>query len=157
MDDFDDEIAVAADEAIAATEYPLATEHLVKGSRVSAEEIERAFGVKPGTDEYRFKMLRARDFIAQRLAERGELVTIVSESYEIVILTDEEASAYNARRFENTRRAGERAFVRLGQVDRAKLSEEARKRHDRDIVAIGRRIQADHSAERPALRPAKAR
>lgn len=158
MDDFDEGFAESvATDAIQATEYPLVTDHLTKGSRITVDEIERAFGVKRGTDEYRFKMLRARAYVEQRLSDRGELVTLISEGYDIVILTDEEASAYNARRFETSRRAGERAFVRLGQVDRSRLSEEASKRHDRDLVAIGRRIQADHAAERPTLRPAKVR
>lgn len=145
MDDFDE----APDADLQATEYPLPTDDLGKGSRVAADVIEHAFGVARGTDEYRLRLLRVRDYIAQRLAERGEFVTIVGESNDLVILTDEQASAYNARRFEVTRRAGERAFVRLGQVDRARLAEETRKRHDRDLVAIGRRIQADHAAERP--------
>lgn len=47
------------DDAQEAQEFPIATEHLMKGSRVTADEIERAWpDAKRGTDAYRFKMLQ---------------------------------------------------------------------------------------------------
>jgi hypothetical protein len=136
------------DETVEATEYPIATEHLAKGSRVSAETIERAFSVERGTDAYRFKAMGAQRYIEQRLAERDLFVTTCADHCDIVILTDEEALAYNARRFEAETRARDRAFRRLGHTDRAYLSDTSRAQLDRKIVELGRRVQDDRKAKR---------
>lgn len=153
MDDLLDEDDTEA-ELAEATEYPLDTEGLHKGSRIAAEVIEHAFGIVRGTDAYRLRLLRVRDYIARRLRDRGELVTIVSQGHGLVILTDEEALDYNARRFEIETRQRERCFVRLGQIDRANLSEARRGTLERNVVAIGHRIQVDRQARREVkLRP----
>lgn len=136
------------DDETEATEYPLATDGLHKGSRVTAETIEHAFGVRRGAKEYQLRALQASRYIARRLLERGEPATVVQDGDEIAILTDEEARIYNAHRFHLTRRAGERAFARLRQVDRANLDDGGRNALDRDLAVIGRRIQADRAARR---------
>lgn len=130
------------------SEYPIATDRLHKGVRVEAAIIEHAFGVKRGSKEFQLRALQTCRYIARRLDERGEPATVIQEGDEIVVLTDEQARVYNARRFSLSRQAGERAFRRLGQVDRANLSDNGRKELDRDLVVIGRRIQADRAARR---------
>lgn len=131
-----------------ATEFPIATDELAKGSRVPAEEIERAFGAARGSDRYRLNVLRVRDYVTRRLAARGLLVTVIQERDEIAILTDEEALAYNARRFDIETRQRNRCFLRLGQTDRANLSEPSRRVLDTKLTELGRRISADRKARR---------
>jgi hypothetical protein len=153
VDDITDEDEIEAalsGDAVEATEYPIETDGLRKGSRIAPEVLELAFGLMRGTDVYRLKLLRVRDYIARRLADRGELVTIISMEGGLAVLTDEEALAYNGRRFDVERRQSERCFVRLGQVDRSNLSEASQNQLDRDIAVIGRRVQADRQALREA-------
>lgn len=129
--------------------YPFDVAPLRKGDRVTRETIERAYGVTAGTDEYRLKgMLRAREHVLAAFAERGEIVTVTEERHDLVILTDEEAAAYNERHFELALDAARRCHGRALAVDRARLSPEALERHDRSLVVQGRQLQAAHEARK---------
>jgi hypothetical protein len=123
--------------------YPFETDHLRKGDRVTREQIERAYGVKAGTDEYRLRgMLRAREHVLSAFAERGEIVTVTEERQDLVILTDEEAAAYNERHFDLALDSMRRCHGRKLAVDRAELSAEVRERHDRTLLTQGRQLHA---------------
>jgi hypothetical protein len=135
MDNIDDDIECTS-------EYPLDTDALQKGSRIAAEVIERAFNVKRGTDAYQMAWLKASQHISRRFLDRGEIVTITQRKHDLVILTDEEMPAHNARMFRNDIRKAARAHARMLGGDRSKMSEQTLKVHDRALAVQGAQLAA---------------
>jgi hypothetical protein len=134
--------------------YPFETDHLKKGDRVTRETIENAYKVKAGTDEYRLRgILRAREHVLSAFADRGEIVTLSEDKYDLVILTDEEAAIYNEHRFEIALDAARRSHGRKLAVDRAQLSAESLERHDRGLVVQGRQLHAVREAVKGLAAP----
>lgn len=134
------------------TEYPIPTSDLRKGDIVSVDQIEEAFRVARGTDAYQLAARRASDYIVQRLAERGLHVTIAQRKHSLMILTDEEASTYNAHRFDLELGGAGRALRRLAEVDRSQLSSGRIVDHDRALEVRGRMLAAARR-ERRQLQP----
>lgn len=144
-------------ENLETTEYPIATSHLQKGDTINAETIEAAFGVKRGTQAYQFAVMRVCDHVRQRFAERvpAEIVTVVQDHDAVVVLTDNEATEYNARRFKSGIAQAARSHRQQLGVDRSKLDEAKVPEHDRSLTVQGRVLSAINKARRmPALKPA---
>lgn len=123
-------------------EYPIDTDALTKGSRIPAETIERAFGVKRGTDAYQMASMRAVKYVSRRFLDRGEIVTITQRKHDLVVLTDDEMPAHNARIFRNNLRAAARSHARMLGGDRSRMSEDTIKLHDRALVVQGAQLSA---------------
>jgi len=123
-------------------EYPIDTDSLVKGSRIPAEVIERAFNVKRGTDAYQMAAMRAVNHISRRFLDRGEIVTITQRKHDLVILTDDEVPAHNSRLFRNDIRKAARAHARMLGADRSLMSERTIKLHDRALAVQGAQLAA---------------
>lgn len=130
------------------TEYPIETAQLRKGDVIGVAEIERAFGVKNGTDRYNLALLRIGAYVTQRFVDRGEVVTVICDRGTLRILTDPEASEYNAERFWAQVRGAGRAHVRQLGVDRSRLDEHERTVHDRSLVTQGAVLSAIGKAQR---------
>jgi hypothetical protein len=130
------------EETECASEYPIDTESLTKGSRVAAEVIERAFNVKRGTDAYQMAAMRAQQHIARRFLDRGEIVTVTQRKHDLVILTDEEVPAHNSRLFRNDIKKAARAHARQLGADRSLMTEETLKLHDRTLSVQGAQLAA---------------
>lgn len=124
------------------TEHPIATDSLSKGDVIVAVDLERALGVKRETDAYRLGLRRIVDYITRRFRDRGEIVTVVERRHCIVILTDAEASEYNAQRFTIELRGAARAHARNLGVDRSQLTSEQAAHHDRALQTNGRILHA---------------
>jgi hypothetical protein len=124
------------------SEYPIDTDSLVKGSTISAEVIEKAFGVKRGTDAYGMAAMRAVAYISRRFLDRGEVVTITQRKHDLVVLTDEEVPAHNARLFRLNIRRAARAHGRMLGSDRSLMSNDAAAIHDRSVAVQGAQLQA---------------
>lgn len=139
------------------TEYPINTEDLDKGSRISAATIEHGYSVKRGTDEYRLAMLRAKAFIVHRLAERDLFVVAKFDGHDIIILTDNEAAPYTDDEFKRGVRKMGRSLAQQASVNRANLTDDVRTRHDRAMVVNGAGYAAIKSARRKAAIAPKAR
>lgn len=147
MDNIDDETECTS-------EYPLDTDSLAKGSHIAAEVIERAFHVKRGTDAYQMAAMRASQHIARRFLDRGEIVTITQRKHDLVILTDDEMPAHNARLFKNDIRKAARAHARMLGGDRSKMSDNTLKIHDRALAVQGAQLAALARARRE-FKPAR--
>lgn len=148
--DVEYEVTDAATDADATSdEYPLRTDHLNKGDHVPVADIEQAFGVKHGSDAFRFKVMAVQRYIEQRFADRGESVTTRSDDkLGVLILTDEDALVYNAKRFETETRQRNRCYLRLAQIDRGQLSDTSQASLDRKVVELGQRVQSDRKVRR---------
>jgi hypothetical protein len=124
------------------TEHPIATNSLSKGDVIAAAYLERAIGAPRETDAYRLGLRRIIDYVTRRLRDRGEIVTIVERKHSLVILTDAEASEYNAQRFNIELRGAARAHARNLGVDRSKLPDAQLAKHDRALETNGRILHA---------------
>jgi hypothetical protein len=127
-------------------EYPFDTDALEKGSRITVEEIEKAYGVSFGTDAYQLASLKAVSYIERRFRDRGVVVTVVQRKGEVVVLTDSEAAVENARQFDLKMKGAARAHFRNMNVDRANLPPGELEVHDRNLEVEGRRRAADRAA-----------
>jgi hypothetical protein len=135
-------------------EYPFDTDSLEKGSRISVEMIEQAYGVTSGTDAYQLATLKASAYIERRFRDRGVVVTVVQRKGEIVVLTDAEAAVENARQFDLKVKSAARAHFRAVNVDRSQLDDGDRAVHDRNVEVQGRQLAAMRAAKAlPETRP----
>ena len=140
------------DEVHEATEFPIKTDHLVKGSVIAVDVIEAAFGNKRETQRYQLDLMSVQDYVERRFADRGEVVFVIQEKGALRILTDEEAPAYAAKLFrEGIRRAG-RAHRRQLGADRSQMSDPTRVTHDRQLEVQGRMLAAA-AKERRSIAP----
>lgn len=134
------------DEAQKVREYPIETDSLAKGSRISGAVIAEAFGVRVGTTKFGIALMQAGLYIERRLSERGLDVVTAQNKNDLVILTDEEAVNHTASGF----RAGLRRAFRNNRkgrlIDRAALAEATRDKHDRELELQGRVTSAIRSA-----------
>jgi hypothetical protein len=131
-----------SEEAQLTGEYPIDTESLAKGSTISADTIERAFGVTRGTDAFNLASMKASNHIARRFLERGEVVTITQRKHDLVILTDDEMPTHNSRLFKNDIKRAARTHMRMLGGDRSKMSEDTLKVHDRELTIQGAQLAA---------------
>lgn len=129
-------------------EYPIDTSTLQKGSVVTAETIASAFGVRIGTEAFQLASMRCGSYITMRLAERDLFVTVAQRKHDLVVLTDDEASSYNAKRFGASFRAAARASRRMSAVDRSQLDPKRIESHDRTLEVQGRMLSAARRARR---------
>lgn len=126
------------------TEYPLATDQLIKGSRVERAEICRAFSVEPDTKAFRLALMRARHYIEGRFLDRGEVVTITEDNGSLMILTDAEAAVFNDDAVWRYVKRAARSLVRQRAVDRAQLTPAQVSVHDRALEVNGRALAATY-------------
>lgn len=123
-------------------DYPLNTDDLAKGSIVSVEAIERAFSVLRGTDAYQLAYMRCSQYIAAKFRERGEIITTTQRNHSLVILSDEEVPAHNARMFKQSIQRAARSHVRTLGADRSQMTEETQGLHDRTLTVQGAQLSA---------------
>lgn len=136
------------------TQWPIALESLGKGSVVSVGEIEKAYGVRQGTDLYQRACLKLRDVIEKWFARtRGEIVTVRQDHGALLVLDDEGASQHNPRQFAAALQKARRAHMRNLAVDTTKLPGEQVTRHLRTLEVDGKTLQAATSVRRRELRP----
>lgn len=136
-----------------AEEYPLATDHLVKGSTVAVEDIERAFGVVRDTKAYGLACMDAASYIERRFLDRGEVVMVRQDRGALRVLLDEEVPAYAAKLVRDGLRRVGRAHVRQSGADRSKMTDATRERHDRQLEVQGRTLSAITREQRREVKP----
>lgn len=134
-------------------EYPFDTDHLRKGSVVSREVVAEAYGVKVDDRDYWKAHMRALAYVERRLRERGEPATVVTRDGGIAVLTDDEASIYNASRFEGRVDGMRRDHGRMQEVDRGAVAPARVAAHDVALVGMGRQLGAVVRARRELVPP----
>jgi hypothetical protein len=137
------------------TEYPIQTDDLSKGSVITADELERATGVRRDSDRYRLGLLKVRDYITERFRDRGEIITVKQEGDTLRILTDAEATEYNERSAEQGLAKMGRALVRQVGVDVRNLTDAQRRDHERRLLIQSKTLQAARAGRRAALQPGR--
>lgn len=132
--------------------YPLDFDVLGKGDSFTPIQLEEITGKKRDTKEYQFAVLQLCQRIMRELSERGNPVTAALRRDCLCILTDEEASIHNAKRFRANVRGLFRSHTRNMAVDSSQLGAESRKQHERAIAVNGAVLVAMKEARQLAIR-----
>ena len=116
---------------------------LEPGSAVSQAVCEKAIGFARESDKYgfQFALLQLADHVQRLLWKADCRWTVTTRDGEILILTHEQASKYNAARFNGAMDKMRRCHKRLCAVDIASLSDELRGSHDEAIARQSRILQ----------------
>lgn len=116
--------------------HPVDFDSLVKGSRITTEELEEILQVKAGSADFNLKGLSFAEKVKRELFRRGKDYIVVFRQESIWVLTDAESLEY----IDRTNRTGVnkivRAYYGLGTVDHSKLDADERKRFDRSCVVV---------------------
>jgi len=124
------------------TRFPVDYDALAKGDVIPAKELSRIVGEPMRSYEYQYKITALTKEIETELWSRGKPWTVRIRNGDIVILTDAEASDYNAERVDKMRRGIYRSHRRMMAVDVAQLTTEERALHDRNAVRSGMVVAA---------------
>lgn len=101
------------------------------GDTVSQSVCESLVGIERASDQYRysFLLMQLADYINRLLLKDSKCWTVVTSEGEIQVLTNEQASQYNARHFKAAMAKMRRCNRRMAAVDLADLDAETRKIH----------------------------
>jgi hypothetical protein len=121
---------------------------LEPGDNVEQSVCEQLIGMERKGNEYayQFALLQLGDFIQKSLWKIGKQFTVRTTNQEVQVLTHEEASKYNASRFELAIAKLRRCNRRLNAVDPGQLTKEAREEHGRTIIRQSRVLSLLKSA-----------
>lgn len=122
--------------------YPLDYDALSKGDVIAPETIEAAVNCKRLHPQYALRLLSFKEHLERELMTRGQAITLKCEDQSIRLLTDEEASEYNAKATDAYFRRAAKAHVRNLSVDVGNLTTERRQQHERTLVVNSRMLQA---------------
>jgi hypothetical protein len=136
---------------VSTNEYPLDTEGLGKGSRVTGDRIAEATGVPTSSRNFGLAMLRIKGYVYAALAERGLDVVIRQDGDDLVILTDSEAAPYTDDKFRQRIVQAGLALREQLSVARGGLTDEEVARHDRALTVNGMTYAGARKARRETL------
>lgn len=126
--------------------FPLDFDALKKGDTIPPDRLEQLTGCERGTSKYQLAVLTLRERIVKECHERGREFTVAIIKGALRILTDSEASLYNARAFKGKFRGAGRALKRAARVDTSNLDDGQKKEHERNLIVFGKMLQAARSA-----------
>lgn len=132
--------------------YPLDFDAIAKGDQWTPDELEQITSTRRGTTQYQFACLELRMRIMRECLDRGKPVTAAMVKGSLRVLTDEEASLYNAKIFRVGQRKSARSLGRLSRVNIANLTESQKQEHERNILVFGRMLAASRRAQRGQLK-----
>lgn len=118
--------------------YPIDFGLLKKGDEFNRQQLEDILGEKAGTEKFQFARLALQGMIH----ERTDFTAKCMGDDGLRILTDPEASEHNAKRFDQGLRAMAFRHQRNALVDVEQLSEDQRRKHDRQLMIQSRYVSA---------------
>lgn len=92
--------------------------------------------------EWQFELMKRCDQIQKELWDAGKHLTVVTTKSEIHVLTHEQASEYNATRFDNAIKKMRRCYKRLLAVNTGTFTDNMLQSHEKSIVKQSRILQA---------------
>jgi hypothetical protein len=108
--------------------------HLEIGDEISQSECEAIVQATIEQAVYSIRVMQLCEQISKQLWAVGKRYTVATVRGRIRVLTHEEASIYNASRFENSIDKMKRCHTRLLAVDTGELNEERRRMHERECI-----------------------
>lgn len=113
------------------------------GATIEQSICESVIGIKRMADryQYQFELMQLASHIQDNLWAEGKRFTVVTQGGLIRVLTHEQASVHNAKRFDGAISKMGRCHKRLMAVDTGKLSQEAKADHEKFMVKQSRMVQ----------------
>jgi len=108
--------------------------HLEIGDEISQSECEQIVGATIEQAAYSIRVMQLCEQISKSLWAIGKRYTVATVKGKVRVLTHEEASIYNASRFENGIDKMKRCHTRLLAVDAGELTDERRRVHERECI-----------------------
>lgn len=122
------------------SKYPVDVSALSKGDEIAVDRVQTIVGLKYEHRAFSLKALALAEWIEREMIARGEAVTVIAIKGALRVLTDGEAAKYLTGRF-GAHEAGLRRSARAkAQVDRSKLTEAEREKHDRELTVMGAKL-----------------
>jgi hypothetical protein len=114
--------------------FPIDFDAVQKGDKFTPEQIETILGISQDSERFQLAVLAFVERIRDELDSRGKPATVAIVKKCVTILTDQEASIYNATEFDRGLRKSGRAHRRAVQVDVGLLDHDDRQRHERNLT-----------------------
>lgn len=123
---------------------------LAAGSIIEQSEIEAVTGTRRNSDpvKYQFLLMQLASQVGRELEKDGRTLTVATRDGAIHVLTHEEASKYNATKFDNAIGKMRRCHKRLLAVDITGFDAPTKENHDRNIIKTSRVLQAIRASRR---------
>lgn len=116
--------------------FDIEVDNIEPGTVIEQSTAEKIVAVRKTENpmEFQFRLMQLSSEIERMLWRIGKQYTVRISGGDIQVLTHEEASRYNAARFENAIEKLKKCNRRLAAVDVRELSKEAREDHGRSII-----------------------
>lgn len=128
--------------------YPFDVDAISKGDAITVSELEHITGKRYGTDRYDLAVLSLREKLMDALSDAGKPATVCIRKGSLVVLTDADASEYNAKAQKQSIRSLFRAQSRNIDVDENNLNDSEKQNHERRLIIGGYYVQAIQKARR---------
>jgi hypothetical protein len=132
--------------------YPVDFEALKKGDTIPAEKIEEIFNTRRTDADYSLYQMKLRSRIIGERRKMGRPVSVRCDGPALVILTDSEASQYQARRCETALDKLADGNLGLQEVDVQNLREDEMKYHERRQLVSGAMLAGAIGAKKQAIK-----
>ena len=111
--------------------FNIEVDHIEAGDVIEQSECESVIGIKRDADQYQFQfaLMQLGEFISSSLWKIGKQFTVKTENGSVVVLTHEQASKYNASRFQNAIGKMRRCHRKNAAVNLGEIPEESRQDH----------------------------
>jgi len=109
---------------------------LTAGDVIEQPQCEQVIGFARNENkyEYQFALMQLVDYVMKLLWKDGRKLTVVSDGGSVKVLTHQEASEYNAARFEGANAKMRRCHQRLLAVDCGSFDVDALHYHNQSII-----------------------
>jgi hypothetical protein len=129
--------------------YDIDTNKIDKGYRIPVSEVERLVDAKRHLSAFSLGAVKLCSYITTRLAERGINAVACVQGGAIVVLTDDDATAYLHKQSEGLLRRMVTNHARMLLVDRGQItSDDKRDEHDRRLSLQGGMLSAVRKVRR---------
>jgi len=115
---------------------------LKKGDVITVREQEALIGLPSGTPQFQLAVLALIGEIESELDRRGRDWVVRQRDYEIVILTDSEASKYIEKRDQKSYRGCKKRHRKRCNIDESNLTQEEIADHRKQILFMGNLLAA---------------
>lgn len=129
------------------TKYPLDFDALVKGTWIETDELEKAVGMRSGTETFSLRVVR----LAASIRERCGIVCR-QEGHRLRLMSDEEVAPYAMKRATEGVRTIRRAAGYVQDIDMSRLSDSQRRHAEAVSMATAAIATASHRELRAQTR-----
>lgn len=138
---------------ISTAKHPMDIAALTKGQYIPPEDVEQIVGIlRTDADAYNLALLKLRDKIEDDSDAAGYPLQLRQKDKGLLVMTDEEAVDYRAKRFADGLRTSGRQMRMATKIDSDQLCAESKVKLTNNLARQGAMLQAMRHARRVADR-----